>query len=228
MADVGSQVKRQYTQVRRAQSAELTRRALLGAGRELFLSRGYIATTISAIAHRAHVSPKTINLTFGTKAGLFQAIVHVAVAGDDAPVAIADRHGWRTMLTQPPAAMLERFARGTTQVHQRTARLFAVAEIAASVDLEIAAMRRGGLAARARDYAQIAQSLHTNAALRPGLSVADATDHLLAISSDATYRTLIEDRGWTSTCYTGWLTDTLHRTLVDDSHRRVCPDRRLG
>jgi AcrR family transcriptional regulator len=40
---------------------------VLDAARRLFLERGYVATTIDAIAERAAVSPETVYSAFGNK-----------------------------------------------------------------------------------------------------------------------------------------------------------------
>ena len=47
----------------------------LAAARALFIDRGYVATTIDAIADRADVSPETVYSTFGNKRSLLSALV---------------------------------------------------------------------------------------------------------------------------------------------------------
>jgi len=49
--------------------------AILAAATELFLSEGYLRTSMEAIADRAGVSKATLYTHFGNKAGLFEAIV---------------------------------------------------------------------------------------------------------------------------------------------------------
>jgi TetR/AcrR family transcriptional repressor of mexJK operon len=49
--------------------------AILDAATELFLSEGYLRTSMEAIADRAGVSKATLYTHFGNKAGLFEAIV---------------------------------------------------------------------------------------------------------------------------------------------------------
>lgn len=49
--------------------------AILAAANDLFLSDGYLQTTMEAIADRAGVSKATLYAHFGNKAGLFEAIV---------------------------------------------------------------------------------------------------------------------------------------------------------
>jgi AcrR family transcriptional regulator len=53
--------------------SEATRRAILGAAREAFASRGYEHTTIRAIAASADIDPSMVMRYFGSKARLFSA-----------------------------------------------------------------------------------------------------------------------------------------------------------
>ena len=57
--------KRSYRSPRRAEQAAATRREVLSAARELFITNGYSATTIADIAARARVSLDTIYATAG-------------------------------------------------------------------------------------------------------------------------------------------------------------------
>ena len=56
-------------------SASARRRAILGAARELFLERGYAATTCADVVARSGGSLATLYALFGTKRGLFEAIL---------------------------------------------------------------------------------------------------------------------------------------------------------
>ncbi|MBV8497200.1 MAG: TetR/AcrR family transcriptional regulator [Gammaproteobacteria bacterium] len=59
----------------RAQASELRTR-ILEAATELFLSEGYGATSIEAVAERARISKRTFYHRFEDKAALFAAVVH--------------------------------------------------------------------------------------------------------------------------------------------------------
>ena len=54
-------------------------------------SDGYGATTLQGIADRASVSVATVYAAFGNKRTVLKELVDVSIAGDDEPVAIADR-----------------------------------------------------------------------------------------------------------------------------------------
>src|SRR6476646_1710742 len=83
--------ERTYSSPLRAQQAATTRQAVLDAARELFTAQGYGATTIDQIAARAGVSKPTVFTAVGNKQTLLSAVRDVAMAGDDAKVAVGDR-----------------------------------------------------------------------------------------------------------------------------------------
>ncbi len=56
----------------RAERTRATRRRMLDAAHDLFVARGYTATTIGAIAERARVAPQTIYFTFTNKRALLK------------------------------------------------------------------------------------------------------------------------------------------------------------
>ena len=55
--DATAQPPKRYTSEVRDEQARRTRRAIVTAARDLFLARGYAATTIDGIAEAAHVQP---------------------------------------------------------------------------------------------------------------------------------------------------------------------------
>jgi AcrR family transcriptional regulator len=65
--------------------------AVLRAARELFIARGYPATTIEEIAGRAGVSKPTVFAAVGSKQAILKQLRDIAVAGDDEPVPVAER-----------------------------------------------------------------------------------------------------------------------------------------
>src|SRR6202035_3989627 len=82
---------RPYDASSRRESAARNRAAVLAACRELLFRDGYHRMTVRSVAGQAGVSPETVYKAFGGKAGLMKALWDVTLAGDDQPVAIADR-----------------------------------------------------------------------------------------------------------------------------------------
>ncbi len=59
--------------------SENTRAAIVAAAKELFLSQGYVATTVDAIAERARMTKRTIYGYFPDKRALFKGVIEDAV-----------------------------------------------------------------------------------------------------------------------------------------------------
>jgi AcrR family transcriptional regulator len=65
---------RQYRMTARANAAEATAAAIVGAARELFAESAYDQVSLPAIAARAGVTVQTVLRRFGSKEGLFAAV----------------------------------------------------------------------------------------------------------------------------------------------------------
>ena len=93
--------RRGYRSALRDRQAAQTRDAVLTAARELFLTRGYGATTIDQIAARAGVSKPTVFSAVGNKQAVMAALRTVALRGDDEAATVAEREPWRRVLAEP-------------------------------------------------------------------------------------------------------------------------------
>src|SRR5262252_1922799 len=92
MSDVnGSRPRRQYRSPVREEGAQRTRQAIVAAASELFLERGYVATSLADVAAAAGVARPTVFAAFGSKPALLQQVLDEALAGDDEPVPVAQR-----------------------------------------------------------------------------------------------------------------------------------------
>src|SRR4051812_39945471 len=67
-----SQERRPYRSTLRADQARTTRRAIVGAARDLFVELGWSRTMIDLVAARAGVSRKTVFTAVGGKAALLK------------------------------------------------------------------------------------------------------------------------------------------------------------
>ena len=92
-------VKRDYRSELRTAQARETRRSIVSAASRLLVENGYGATTIDAIADAAGVSRKTVFTAVGGKLELLKTALDWAVAGDDRPVALADRRAMQQVGT---------------------------------------------------------------------------------------------------------------------------------
>ena len=73
--------RRPYDSRRRREQAAQTRQDIEAAAAKLFRERGYAGTSMPAIASEAGIVVETIYRAFGSKAGLFKAVLESALAG---------------------------------------------------------------------------------------------------------------------------------------------------
>src|SRR6516225_665984 len=87
--------KAPYNARRRRERAEEERRAtrlrVVDAAGRLFLTRGYVATTMADVAREAGVALQSVYSAGQSKADLLHLVADVAVAGDDQEVMLLER-----------------------------------------------------------------------------------------------------------------------------------------
>ena len=204
--------RRAYDSPLRREQADATQRAILDAARTLFLERGYVATSIAAIADRADVSAATIYQTFGNKRSVLARLVDVSIAGDAAPVPVADRPWVRTLADEPDLRLrIRALARNGAAILERRAPIDAVVAAAAATDPEIATLWRQMRDERHGGQARLLKLVAGEAPLRRG-----AADVLYAIGSPETYRSLVEDRGWSPARFERWYAEAIERLLLGE------------
>lgn len=101
---------------------------IVAAARELFVERGYRGTTLSDVASAAGIADRTIYLRFATKGDLLKRVVDVAVVGDTAAVALADRDWVSAVMTASTLDdRLRADAAGSAELMERIAPVLAIA-----------------------------------------------------------------------------------------------------
>jgi AcrR family transcriptional regulator len=207
VADVNR--SRRYESPLRAQAAGQTRRAVLDAARELFVSQGYVATTVEQIARRAGVSKPTVFASGGSKKAIFKTLHDQAMAGDEEPAAVASRPWYQEALNEPDQRRsLQLHARNATSIALRAADLDQVLRMAAGADEELRQLWQ-----TAEDQRRIGQGFVTDALLRkgplkPGVGRDEAIDLLWTLTASDIYLRLVRLRGWPLDRFTQWLGDT--------------------
>lgn len=207
--------KRSYNSARRQAQARETRRQILEAARRLFATRGYVGTTMEALAAEAGVAVETVYATFGSKRAVLARLVDISVGGDERPIPILERSEPQRMRAEPDQRrQLRLFAAGIREIMERVGPLFGVMRGAAATEPEIAELLRGLLVARRQAMGMVVQWLEHNGPLRAGLSADEAADTLWTLSSAEVHQLLTEDRGWAGERYERWLGDTLIALLL--------------
>jgi AcrR family transcriptional regulator len=183
--------KRPYHAPRRAASAAQTREAILAAAKSRFEARGWVATTVAAIAADASVSPKTIEAAFGTKAALLAAVVDYAIRGDVDPTPMLARQAVQAERDAPDAAtMLELHAGRSAAIASRSAHLAWVIETAATGDKRVADLWARMTQNLRFGVSTAAETLLQKPGVRADLTRQDAEDVFLIAMHWSTYRTL--------------------------------------
>jgi AcrR family transcriptional regulator len=204
--------RRAYHSPERARRASQTRTRIVAAARSLFLEAGYFPTSIRAIAAEAGVAEKTVYLAFKNKAALLDAVIDAAIGGADQPVPWAEER--ESILASPPSEILARFGEASAGVMERTARVLAMAEAAATVDPELAVLRERGHTAMRSQFRRIAAALRGHAALAKGISEEQAAATIYALANDSVYLRLVDGYGWSAQQYGRWLACTLSAALM--------------
>jgi AcrR family transcriptional regulator len=202
---------------RRARKAQATHARIVDAATRLFLERGYVQTTIDAIADAADVAVETVYARFRNKTNLMIAVKDAAVTeGGQVPLdqrpelaALAAETDQRKQL-QIAAALSRRML-------ERISPVYAVLRDAAATD----DLLREHLAAeieRRRDFQRaLIERVRAAGPLRERLTTAQAADTYSALANPDLYLLLTTHHHWSADRYEAWLADGLRRLLLSDS-----------
>jgi len=199
---------------KRDERARVTRNRILDAAREEFLSNGFHATQMQAIADRAGVSVQMLYFAFGKKGHLMAAVVERAVVGEDAiPPEQAE---WFANLALAPSARetLRRFIVGSSEIYRRAGPVDLVARTGAATEEILAQSTMQGAELRAAVFGKVVELAAANGPLR--LDLRTAKDVLIAAFSPALYMEFINDRGWSHEQAMTWLADNIPALIAAD------------
>lgn len=200
---------------RRAASAAKTRVALIRAAGELFVERGYLATTVVDIATRAGVGRATVFTSVpGGKPELLRLARDLALAGDDEAIPVPERSWFReAMAAQDPQRLLRLQARNYRMILQRAAALEQALVVGAASAPELAELQAQARTQRAYGARMVAQRLAELTALHTR-EVDHTADIIYALAAPSTFLLLTGDRGWSADRYEQWLAATLIAAIV--------------
>lgn len=204
----GEKRRSYHSQVRQRQ-AEDTHRRILAAARELFERRGYAATTLEAIAEISHVSPKTVTAIFGSKRTLLAEVINPETFSQRARQLIEELRA-----TEDSSQRLSLVAQITRQAYEPLASELELLRTAGAVAPELADVARQVEARRRQNQSRLIAFLHEQGALALDLSLEEATDVLLALTSYDLYRMLVVEQGWKPERYETWLAQLLVEHLL--------------
>ncbi len=206
---------RPYEGAARQARTRRTRAAVVEAARNLFLERGYTATTIEAISDRSDTPQPTVYRLFSSKLGILKSLLDVSIGGDDQPVAMLDRSEVRALLSdEDPTNHVAEFCALLREVMARAGPVYRILADAARSDQEAASLLAEIARQRHEGQRRVARSLAHSGALRVGLRERDAADIIHALASPEVYGLLVFDRGWSGDRYEKWLRSILIDQLL--------------
>lgn len=204
---------RRYDSSRRAEQARQTRSAVVAVARRRFLSDGFGATTIAAIAAEAQVSVETVYKSFGGKRGLVRAVCESALAGQgDVPAEIRSD---RLQGGEPdPCKIIRGWGDLSAEVAPLVSPVLLLVRAAAIADPEMADLRAELDLGRLRRMTQNAARLAAAGHLRAGITAEEAGEVLWTYSSPELYELLVLDRGWPLTRYAAFISEAMIAALL--------------
>lgn len=211
--------RRRYESRRRQEQAAQTRGDILAAAGKLFRDRGYGATSMPLIATESGVVVETVYRAFGSKAGLFRAVMEAVLAGGAtrADVPVEERPAIRAVIEEPdPQRQIGLYVATQPGIHRRSGPLLRALLGAVDTDPDLKALWGEMEAWRLEGQGRFVGMLAERGRLRPGLSFEEARDILWTLCSLAVHDLLVVARGWTSERYQEWLTAALTRELLPD------------
>jgi AcrR family transcriptional regulator len=192
-----------------------SRRCVLSAARDLFVSNGYTATTLADIATRARVSMDTIYATVGRKPALLRALVESAISGTDQAIPAEQRdYVKRIQAAQTATEQITIYANAITVIHQRMAPVFLALRDAAATDDDCATLWSEISRRRVTNMRAFAVDLRSTGELRHDHTNDQVADITWSMNAAEYWDLLVRERGWTPEQFTAWLTDAWTRLLL--------------
>lgn len=210
--------RRRYESKRREEQAAQTRRDIVTAAGKLFREHGY-GVAMTAIAVDAGVAVETVYRIFGSKAGLFTAVVGALLAGgtNRAELPVEERPAIRAIIDEPdPRRQVALYAATQPGIHRRAGPVLRALRDAKASDPELERLWSDLEGWRLEGQGRFITRLAERGVLRPGLPTREAGDILWTLCSLAVYDLLVLERGWTVERYEAWLATALTEQLLGD------------
>jgi AcrR family transcriptional regulator len=203
MTDVNTPDRVPYRQLQ----AEETKRRIASAARQLFAERGYVSTSVAAVAGAAGVAVRTVYAAFGTKQAILAAICDSWLQEAEVFPLMAQARS-----DPNPEHRLALIARINRQQWERGSDVVTLLEAAAAADRDVATMLDGWKSGRADAQAAVVADIADR--LVAGLDIETACAILRALSTPEIYRELVDGAGWSPDRYEHWLSGLLARELL--------------
>lgn len=219
MSDEAVKGRRRYDNAGRAARAAANRAAVLRAGQDVLIEKGYGGATMAAIARAAGVSVETVYKGFGSKIELVGQILDHAVVGDDEPVALIERADFGGAVRAGSGAeILAGFCTASCRILERIGPLIGALFVAARAgEPELRALMDEAGRRRLSDLTRIAEAVAAAGDLHPDLDVTEAGETLWTVGSPEVYMQFRDDLGWSHERYRSWLIRSTRALLLADA-----------
>lgn len=210
----GGRLRRPYDGSARQERAARNREAVLDAAQQLLLGRGYAATTVSAVAAGAGVSPESVYKYFGSKAGLVRAIYERGLKGTGA-VPAEIRSDDAQQHETDSRRLMETMGSLAAEVLSQGAPLWILMRDAASAGhTELTQHLEQIREEKYQRMTLIARRLLQSGHIRASLTEQQAADVMWFYTSPEMYEVLVLQRGWDASQLAGFVAGGLAAQLL--------------
>lgn len=160
------------------------------------------------------MSPESVYKGFGTKAALAKAVFDFVIAGDDAPVPMAERPEADAIRAEPDVRRkIALYVEGLARRQQRAAKVQIIIRDGRHADATLEETWRQLLDERLTGMTLLGRHLLDTGQLRPDLTGDDVRDILWTYIAVEFYELLVLGRRWSLERYTTWLTRAVTAAL---------------
>ncbi|NUP28239.1 MAG: TetR/AcrR family transcriptional regulator [Nocardia sp.] len=215
----GESPRRRYESLHRTAQAQQTGAQIARAARELFVTRGWAATTVREVARAAGVSTPTVYAVYGNKSGLTRALADAADLSGDLPRMI---EGLET--AAGPAGQLAAMVAYDRRLFERSGDVIVALREAGRSEPALAQVYRDGRRRADEVRAEVFAGWPPGT-LRSGVTSAAAVDIYAALCTIDVFTELTGERGWTPDAVQRWWSGILSRDLLAAPGDSAGPDR---
>lgn len=216
----GEPPRRRYESLHRTAQAQQTGAQIAHAARELFVTRGWAATTVREVARAAGVSTPTVYAVYGNKSGLTRALADAADLSGDLPRMIEELE-----TATGPAGHLAAMVAYDRRLFERAGDVIVALREAGRSEPALAQVYREGRR-RADEVRGEVFAGWPPGTLRTGVTTAEAVDIYAALCTVDVFTELTAERGWTPDRVQCWWSGILARELLAAGSEPAEPDRR--
>jgi AcrR family transcriptional regulator len=188
---------------RRRQALE-TRRQIVRAARRLFVTLGYVSTTVEAIAAEAGVAVATVYKAFGTKAAIARELNDLI--DEEARVAVYTE---RIALATQPTELIAAAVALNLSLHEHCGDIIEATRAGAAVEATLAQVNEEGTRRHDDGIRSLIDRLQAADALRADLEPAQAVGLLSTLCSVEAFADLTRRHGWTLKNCETWTVEAL-------------------